>query len=160
MRERLQVGTDTRRTQRILPSFRPLKEKHTAENAYDPSIAHSALWRCISETEALYNSPRSSSCLRMQTRRSGSAALSKHKFYDEFLYFSKFPPDQFTENDFITNYKLHIQAKLFARKLLHVKTNLAIKLFTSCRHEYKHTLALSSTQHSWLSEVIWNWFHF
>ena len=63
-------------------------------------------------------------------------------------------------NDFISNYKLHIQAKLFARKLLHVKTNLAIKLFTSCRHEYKHTLTLSSTQHSWLSEVIWNWFHF
>ena len=78
----------------------------------------------------------------MQTRRSGAAALSKHKFYNEFLYFSKFSPDQFTENDFITNYKLHIQAKLFARKLLHVKTNLAIKLFTSCRHEYKHSGSL------------------
>ena len=55
-------------------------------------------------------------------------APSKHNLYDEFLNFSKFSPDQFTENDFITNYNSHRQEKLFARKLLHVHLGFYILL--------------------------------
>ena len=40
----------------------------------------------------------------MQTRVRPDPAPSKHNFYDEFLNFSKLPPDQFTENDFITTH--------------------------------------------------------
>ena len=40
----------------------------------------------------------------MQTRVRLDSAPSKHNFYEEFLNFSKFSPDQFTENDFITTH--------------------------------------------------------
>ena len=38
-------------------------------------------------------------------------------FYKKFLNFYKFSPDQFTENDFITNYNITYSVELFARKL-------------------------------------------
>ena len=55
----------------------------------------------------------------MQTRVRPDSAPSKHNFYDEFLNFSKFPPDQFTENDFITTHifrRNYLQENCFMSK--------------------------------------------
>ena len=53
-------------------------------------------------------------------------------FTMNFSISQNLPQTNLLKMTLLQNYELHIQGKLFARKLLHVKPNLAIKVFTSC----------------------------